>query len=78
MANQSSSTEGQSLRVLWRVVIRGNMRICPDPVFDVFSVGACLVGSPEVPRLLSFRTRSSSVSVAFEFQKTHLDTSVGD
>jgi len=78
MANQSSSSEGQSLRVSWRVVIRGNMRVCPDPVSDVFSVGACLVGSPEVPRLLSFRTRSSSVSVASAFQKIHLDRSVGD
>ena len=81
MANQSSLSESQSLRMSCRVLIRDKYACVTGPRImqaDVFSMGACLVESPEVPRMLSFPMRSSWSSVASAFRKTHSDRSVGD
>jgi len=77
MASQSSSSESQSLRVLWRLLIRGNIRTRSGPAPGVSSIGSWAVELPGLPRLFSDRTRSSAVSVASVYLKKQSNRSAG-
>jgi len=52
--------------------------VCLVPVSGIFSVGVLALESFELPRLFSFCTRSSSLSVASAFRKIHSNRSAGD
>jgi len=78
MASQSSSSDSQSLRVSWRLLIRGNVRTRPGAGLRVSLMGSWTVELPKVPRLFSDLTRSSTVSMASVFLKMQSDKSAGD
>ena len=77
MASQSSSSESQSLLVSWRLLIRGNMRNRSGRTSGVSLIGSWAVEPPEVPRLFSDRTNSSTVSAASVFRNMQSDRSAG-
>ena len=53
------------------------MRTRSGPTSGVSLIGSCAVELPDVPRLLSDLTRSSTVSVASVFRKMQSDKSAG-
>ena len=76
MASHSSSSESQSLRLSWRVLIRGKVRVrLLSWAGD--GPGACRVGSPDEPRFPTALTTSSMESVASVFLEMQLDRSMG-
>jgi len=76
MASQSSSSESQSLRLSWRDLILGKIRVWSDPSNGVI-LGSCKVGSSYVPRFPTALTTSSIESVASVFRKMQSDRSIG-
>jgi len=76
MASHSSSSESQSLRLSWRVLILGKVRNGLVSLAGDIS-GSCRVGSPDVPRFPTAHTTSSMESVAFVFREMQLDRSMG-
>ena len=76
MASHSSSSESQSLRLSWRDLILGKVRVGSVPLTGII-LGSCKVGSSDVPRFPTALTTSSMESVASAFQKMQFDRSVG-
>ena len=71
-----NSAESQSLRLSWRVLILGKVRVgLVSWAGD--SSGSCRVGSPGVPRFPTALTTSSIESVASVFLEMQLDKSMG-
>ena len=76
MASHSSSSESQSLRLSWRVLILGKVR--SKLVSMVGNIlGSCRVGSYDVPRFPTALTTSSMESVVSAFRKMQFDRSTG-
>jgi len=76
MASHSSSSESQSLLVLWRVLILGKVRVRSDlSTGDI--LGSYKVGFSDVPRFPIALTTSSIESVASVFRKMQFDKSIG-
>ena len=76
MASQSSSSESQSLRLSWRDLILGKVRVGSGPLTGII-LGSCKVGSSDVPRFPTALTTSSMESVASVFRKMQFDRSIG-
>jgi len=76
MASQSSSSESQSLRMSWRDLILGKVRVGSDPSTGVI-LGSCKVGSSDVSRFPTALTTTSIESVASVFRKMQFDRSIG-
>ena len=76
MASHRSSSESKSLRLSWRDLILGKVRVESVPLTGII-LGSCKVGSYGVPRFPTALTTSSIEPVVSAFRKMQFDRSIG-